>query len=120
MASHPSSTSAPVDAGPTASSGEAEQLVAFARAVVNPLRLRILLVAAAHEEITPRAVATDLQVGLGRLSYHIRYLADLGALELQRTVPIRGAVQHVYALSPAARAFMDAARRGGLITPDDR
>jgi DNA-binding transcriptional ArsR family regulator len=115
MASHSTSTSASA----SADSADAEQLVAFARAVVNPLRLRILLVAAANEEITPRDVAIELQVGLGRLSYHIRYLADLGALVLQRTVPIRGAVQHVYVLSPAARAFMEAARRGGLIDVDD-
>ncbi len=90
-------------------------LVPFARAVVNPIRLRILLLATVAEEITPRSAASDLGIGLGRLSYHVRYLADLGALELARTIPVRGALQHVYVLSSGARTFMEAAVRGGLI-----
>jgi DNA-binding transcriptional ArsR family regulator len=94
-------------------------LVPFARAVMNPVRLRILLLATMTDEITPRAAASDLGIGLGRLSYHVRYLADLGALELSRTIPVRGALQHVYRLSPDARTFMEAAVRGGLIKAPD-
>ncbi len=94
-------------------------LVPFARAVVNPIRLRILLLATMADEITPRSAASDLGIGLGRLSYHVRYLADLGALELARTIPVRGALQHVYVLSSGARTFMEAAVRGGLIKAPD-
>ncbi len=106
-----------LDAPPTDS--QEHLLVAFARAVVNPIRLRILLLATTEEELTPRSAASDLGIGLGRLSYHVRYLADLGALELKRTIPVRGALQHVYALSPGARTFMEAAIRGGLIESGD-
>jgi DNA-binding transcriptional ArsR family regulator len=97
-----------------------QQLVAFARAVANPVRLRVLLIATAHDEFTPRAVASELKIGLGRLSYHIRYLADMGALELRRTTLVRGAVQHVYGLSADTRTFTEAAIRSGLIEGEPR
>jgi DNA-binding transcriptional ArsR family regulator len=106
-----------LDAPPT--DAEEELLIPFARAVVNPIRLRILLLATTADEITPRSAASDLKIGLGRLSYHVRYLADLGALELKRTIPVRGALQHVYVLSAGARTFMEAAIRGGLIKSGD-
>ena len=50
--------------------------------------------------------ATDLdrvmrgQVGVSLLSYHLRKLAEVGAIERQRQEPVRGAIQTFYALVP--------------------
>ena len=41
-------------------------------------------------------LARELDLPLGRVSYHIRLLADLGAIELVRTEPRRGALEHFY------------------------
>jgi DNA-binding transcriptional ArsR family regulator len=38
-------------------------------------------------------------VSLGTLSYHFRYLRKLGLIELSKTIPRRGALQHVYRLT---------------------
>ena len=40
--------------------------------------------------------ARELGLPLGRVSYHIRLLSDLGAIELVRTEPRRGALEHFY------------------------
>ncbi len=48
--------------------------------------------------------ATDLdrilrgQIGVSLLSYHLRKLAEVGALERVRQEPVRGAIQTFYAL----------------------
>jgi DNA-binding transcriptional ArsR family regulator len=45
---------------------------------------------------SPNQLATELELPLGRVSYHIRLLNDLGAIELVRTEPRRGALEHFY------------------------
>ena len=40
---------------------------------------------------------------LGSVSYHVRVLADLGALQLVDQAPRRGAIEHYYALAPGLR-----------------
>ncbi len=45
---------------------------------------------------SPNQLARELDLPLGRVSYHIRLLADLGAIELVRTEPRRGALEHFY------------------------
>lgn len=66
-----------------------------AKALAHPLRGRVL---AALEDRTasPSELATELDVPLGVLSYHIRRLTSLGFLKLVRRVPRRGAVEHYY------------------------
>jgi len=49
-----------------------------------------------EEVLSPNDLARELGESLGRVSYHVRTLADAGAIELVRTVPRRGAVQHFY------------------------
>jgi len=50
--------------------------------------------------------ATDLdrilrgQIGVSLLSYHLRKLTEVGAIERVRQEPVRGAVQSFYALAP--------------------
>lgn len=45
---------------------------------------------------SPIELARELDESLGTVSYHIRCLADLGCIELVRTEPRRGAVEHYY------------------------
>src|SRR4029079_9709992 len=68
---------------------------ALLKAISHPLRHRLLgllddRTASANE------LARELGLPLGRVSYHIRLLADLGVIELVRTEPRRGALEHFY------------------------
>ena len=73
-----------------------------AKAFAHPLRSRIL---AALEERTasPSQLATELEVPLGVLSYHVRRLTTLGFLKLVKRVPRRGAVEHYYTATAKPR-----------------
>jgi DNA-binding transcriptional ArsR family regulator len=83
------------------------------RAFSHPVRIRILLALADLEEGSPLELAQKVSSPLGTVSYHVRYLADLGALELSRMVPRRGALQHYYRLAPVIRDVLPLARRLG-------
>jgi DNA-binding transcriptional ArsR family regulator len=65
-------------------------------ALRHPLRRRILRHMAACEVISPLELATELDVRLSNVSYHVRVLADCAAVTLVRTAPRRGSVQHFY------------------------
>jgi DNA-binding transcriptional ArsR family regulator len=65
------------------------------KALAHPLRLRIL--AALNRTVSsPSELAEELSEPLGNVSYHVRILADLNCIELVRTTPRRGAVEHHY------------------------
>jgi DNA-binding transcriptional ArsR family regulator len=77
----------------TARAGDAgERLL---KAIAHPLRHRIL-VAINERESSPNEIAQRLGEPLGRVSHHVRVLTRLGAIELVRTEPRRGAVEHFY------------------------
>jgi len=59
------------------------------RALAHPLRIRILLAPAEKDDRSPIQVAKELQEPLGNVSYHTRYLADLGAIEVWESRIIR-------------------------------
>jgi len=66
-------------------------------ALAHPTRRRILRRAIAQEaEVSPRGLASELELPLARISYHVRTLAHCGALELARTRQTRGSNQHFY------------------------
>lgn len=67
----------------------------------HPLRPRILRAAA--ETTSPKELAVALQQPIGVVSYHVRTLADAGLLELVRTEPRRGALEHYYRVPRGAR-----------------
>jgi hypothetical protein len=87
-----------------------ERLVTFGRAIGHPARARILLAYAdaADDVRRPVALARELELPLGVVSYHVRTLAGLGLLVLRATTTVRGAVAHDYAvaddLAPALRS----------------
>lgn len=71
---------------------------------------------------SPSELASELEVPLGVLSYHVRRLAALDFLRLVRRVPRRGAVEHYYtAVSPVrisggAWDRMPAAVKGSILS----
>jgi DNA-binding transcriptional ArsR family regulator len=68
---------------------------ALLKAISHPLRHRLL--GLLDERVaSPNELARELGLPLGRVSYHIRLLADLGAIELVGTEPRRGALEHFY------------------------
>jgi DNA-binding transcriptional ArsR family regulator len=66
-----------------------------AKAMSHPLRMRVLTMLQ-QREASPSELAGEMGVPLSTLSYHFRQLDNLGLLELTRTVPRRGAVEHYY------------------------
>jgi DNA-binding transcriptional ArsR family regulator len=65
------------------------------KAISHPLRHRLLSMLDGRTA-SPNELAHELDLPLGRVSYHIRLLHDLGAIELVATEPRRGALEHFY------------------------
>jgi DNA-binding transcriptional ArsR family regulator len=65
------------------------------RALAHPLRVRLLTLLN-QQVASPSELAQLVHEPLGRVAYHVRLLADLGAVELVETKPRRGAVEHYY------------------------
>jgi DNA-binding transcriptional ArsR family regulator len=66
-------------------------------ALRHPLRRQILRAMAAQDPISPRQISDELRQPLSNVSYHVRVLADCGAVTLVDTAPVRGSMQHFYA-----------------------
>jgi DNA-binding transcriptional ArsR family regulator len=72
--------------------------------LVHPVKVEII---EAMSWIGLPLSATDLdrvlrgQIGVSLLSYHLRKLTEVGAIERVRQEPVRGAVQSFYALANA-------------------
>ena len=65
-------------------------------ALRHPLRRQILRAMAVQDPISPRQISDDLREPLSNVSYHVRVLADCGAVILVDTEPVRGSMQHFY------------------------
>lgn len=75
-----------------------------ARASAHPTQIAILeLLHVVHDRSDPARSPTDLaavlDAPLGVVAYHVRMLAGRGLIRETRTVPVRGALQHYYALT---------------------
>jgi DNA-binding transcriptional ArsR family regulator len=78
-----------------------ELVIAFlderlAKAFSHRLRLRILQRLSEHGTASPSELADELGEPLANISYHVRILRELDCVELARTEPRRGAVEHFY------------------------
>jgi DNA-binding transcriptional ArsR family regulator len=72
------------------------------KALAHPLRWRIVEAVVERGEASPVQLARLLDEPLATVSHHTRVLRDHGCLELTRTEPRRGAVEHYYrAIMPA-------------------
>jgi len=67
----------------------------IAKALAHPLRARILQ-RLGERVASPGDLALELGAPLGVVSYHVRMLRDYECVELVRTEPRRGALQHFY------------------------
>ena len=76
------------------------------KALSHPLRQRILQ-ALNQRVASPAELSVELGESLGNVSYHVKILAELEAIELVRTAPVRGALEHFY--RPLVRAYIDEA-----------
>ena len=65
------------------------------RAMGNPLRQRILI-ALNQKPASPSELSKQLEEPLGNVSYHVRILVQCDAIELVKTAPVRGALEHFY------------------------
>src|SRR3954464_4569795 len=84
----------------------------IAKALAHPLRARILQ-RLGERVASPGDLATELGAPLGVVSYHVRMLRDYDCVELVRTEPRRGALQHFY----RATARRNLAERQGRTRP---
>jgi DNA-binding transcriptional ArsR family regulator len=75
-------------------SGETSE-ARIAKALAHPLRARILQ-RLGERVASPGDLAVELGAPLGVVSYHVRMLRDYDCVELVRTEPRRGALQHFY------------------------
>jgi DNA-binding transcriptional ArsR family regulator len=65
------------------------------KGLAHPLRIQILRVL--EDRIaSPSEIADEIGAPLGNVSYHVRFLARMGLIELSGTQPRRGAVEHYY------------------------
>jgi DNA-binding transcriptional ArsR family regulator len=65
------------------------------KALAHPLRMK-LLIAMSEREASPSELAAELNEPLGNVAYHVRMLERLECIELVRTTPRRGALEHHY------------------------
>jgi DNA-binding transcriptional ArsR family regulator len=86
----------------TSPEGITQQL---AKALAHPLRVRIL--SSLNKGISsPNQLAQELGEPLGNVSYHVKTLLEYDCVELVKTEPRRGAVEHFYRATE--RAFFSA------------
>jgi DNA-binding transcriptional ArsR family regulator len=65
------------------------------KGLAHPLRIDILR-ALQDGMASPSEIAERIGAPLGNVSYHVRFLARVGLIELRETRPRRGAVEHYY------------------------
>lgn len=65
------------------------------KALGHPLRQRVLQVLNVRVA-SPSEVAEELDEPLSNVSYHVKILIECDAIELVRTAPVRGALEHFY------------------------
>jgi DNA-binding transcriptional ArsR family regulator len=73
------------------------------KALAHPLRVEILTIL--NERMaSPNELSKELDEGLSQVSYHVKVLKDFKCIEMVKTEPRRGAVEHYYRAT--ARAFL--------------
>lgn len=72
------------------------------KALTHPIRGRILSVLQAKGMASPKQLSDLLEEPLGNISYHTKVLLEYDCVELVKTEPRRGAVEHFYRTNPDA------------------
>lgn len=76
-----------------------DELVATARALSHPLKVKTIGHLARCEKASPSEMADVFGAPLGNVAYHVRQLHQLGVVAKAGQRPVRGAVEHYYRLS---------------------
>ncbi len=96
----PAKTKTKKKASGKARSGVDQRLV---KALAHPLRVQILAIL--NERMaSPNELSKELEEGLSQVSYHVKVLKDFECIEMVKTEPRRGAVEHYYRAT--SRAFL--------------
>ncbi len=73
------------------------------KALAHPLRVEILTIL--NERMaSPNELSKELEEGLSQVSYHVKVLRDFECIEMVKTEPRRGAVEHYYRAT--SRAYL--------------
>lgn len=84
-----------------AMANENDPTQALLDALHHPLRRALLhRYVTAEEPTSPKYLAQSMRQPLSSVSYHVRALAELGALEIAEEEQRRGAVEHFYEVTP--------------------
>jgi DNA-binding transcriptional ArsR family regulator len=88
------------------------------KGLAHPLRVRILTVLN-DRMASPNELSKELEEGLSQVSYHVKVLKDFKMIEMVKTEPRRGAVEHFYRAttrffvpSSIAKSWPKSAREG--------
>ena len=88
------------------------------KGLAHPLRVRILTVLN-DRMASPNELSKELEEGLSQVSYHVKVLRDFKMIEMVKTEPRRGAVEHFYRAtsrffvpSSIAKSWPKSAREG--------
>jgi DNA-binding transcriptional ArsR family regulator len=73
------------------------------KALAHPLRVEILAILN-DRMASPNELSKELEEGLSQVSYHVKVLKDFEMIEMVKTEPRRGAVEHYYRAS--AKVFI--------------
>jgi DNA-binding transcriptional ArsR family regulator len=73
------------------------------KALAHPMRVEILAILN-DRTASPNELSKELEEGLSQVSYHIKVLKDFKCIQMVRTEPRRGAVEHYY--KATQRAFL--------------
>ncbi|HWI94513.1 MAG TPA: ArsR family transcriptional regulator [Solirubrobacterales bacterium] len=65
------------------------------KAIAHPLRVEILAILN-DRMASPNELSKELEEGLSQVSYHVKCLKDFEMIEMVKTEPRRGAVEHYY------------------------
>jgi DNA-binding transcriptional ArsR family regulator len=65
-------------------------------ALKHPVRRKILRAMVGNDRISPREISDELGMPVSNVGYHVRVLADCGAIMLVEVAPVRGTLQHFY------------------------
>lgn len=81
--------------------------VDIAKALSHDMRGAILSEMQNREPLSPVELAKLMDEGLSQISYHITVLKDKKLIELVKTAPRRGAVEHYYSRTKAMISLQD-------------
>jgi predicted transcriptional regulator len=62
----------------------------------SPVRRRILRVASENPGTSPNQISEELDIGLNKVSYHVKCLSERAILKPTGTKQVRGALEHFY------------------------